>query len=199
MRSKLFFAACLLIGICLNSCNNKKSTLNKNKQDIVWNDKIQDTFFGLTLGDTVDADFAVANMRSKGFYFQDDISTNTLLHFRNRDSKYFSFGGLSFEMLDIFIGNNMLCGICFMNSTDDKASALANYNNIKAALDAKYSPTTVAITDTTTYAKCQYRGKNETYATVACYRYQAVSKKIHIGTDLYYRTFKGQEKASDEL
>ncbi len=199
MRSKLFIATCLLIGICLNSCNNKKSTLNKNKQGIVWNEKIQDTFFGLTLGDTVDADFVVANMRNKGFYFANDVSTNTILHFRNLGSKYFSFGGLSFEMLDISIKNNMLYSISFINSSTDKSSALAGYNNIKDALEAKYSATPVTPKDTTIYAQTAFYGRNNTYASVTCHRYESVSKDIFIGIGLHYETSRGSGKANDEL
>ncbi len=191
MKSKVFIAICLLIGICLNSCNNKPK--------IVWNDKVQDTFFGMTLGDPVDADFVIKNMRSKGFCFNYTYSTNTLLHFRNRDSEYFSFGGLSWAMLDISIDNGILTGIRFMNSSTDKASALSDYNDIKDALEAKYSATPVTPKDTTIYAQTTFCGRNNTYASVSCYRYESVSKHILICTQILYETDKGKEKVNEEL
>lgn len=191
MKSKVFIAICLLTGICLSSCNNKPKT--------VWNDKVQDTFFGMTLGDPVDADFVIKNLRNKGFRFNYTYSTSTLLHFSNMDSEYFSFGGLSWAMLDISIDNGILTSIRFMNSSTDKASALENYNDIKDALEAKYSATPVNPKDTTLYAETSFYGRNNTYASVSCYRYESVSNQIFIGTQILYETDKGKEKVNEEL
>ncbi len=191
MKSKVFITICLLIGICLNSCNNKPN--------IVWNDKVQDTFFGMTLGDQVDVNFVIKNMRNKGFYFNDKYSTNNLLHFSKKDSEYFSFGGLSWAMLDITIDNGIFSSIGFINSSTDKASALRGYNNIKDALVAKYSATPITQKDTTIYAQTVFCGRNNTYASVSCYRYESVNKKILIGTQMLYETDKGKGKVNEEL
>ena len=199
MKSKVLIAACLLLGICLNSCNNGKTAFNKDKLDTVWNDKVQDTFFGLTLGDTMSADSIVTYMQNKGFSFDKEYSTNTFLAFSNRDSKYFSFGGFNWEYLDIGTYNNTLECIRFMDAKKDKASALDWYNRVKAALDEKYSPTDVAIKDTITYAISKYCGRNKTTATVLCDRYESVSHDIYIGISLKYWTGKWRGKAYDEL
>lgn len=199
MKSKVLIAACLLLGICLNSCNNGKTAFNKDKLDTVWNDKVQDTFFGLTLGDTMSADSIVTYMQDKGFYFNEYYSTNTLLHFTNSGSKYFSFGGFVWDFLYIGTYNNTLGCIRFSNTRKDKADALDCYNSVKAALDKKYSPTDVAIKDTITYAISKYCGRNKTTATVCCDRYESVGHSIWIDTSLQYCTEKWREKAHDEL
>ena len=199
MKSKIFILFCLFIGISFISCNSNKTASNTEQLDTVWNEKVQDSFFGLTLGDSAEVDFIVANLQNKGFYFSNDCSSNTLLHFRSANSQYFSFGGLTWEMLDISIENNVLQKITFMNSSLDKAGAIGNYDGIKSAVDAKYSPTERILNDTTIYKKTSYFGRNGVSVNVSCFRYETISKKIMIGTTLSYWTQKNIKPANDEL
>lgn len=50
MKNKIFVIFCLLLAIGMNSCGNKQTTSGKDKLDTVWNERVQDTFYGLVLG-----------------------------------------------------------------------------------------------------------------------------------------------------
>lgn len=199
IMNKLVFTFCLLFGFSLCSCNGNKTTSDKKELDTVWNEKVQNSFYGLKLGTPVSVDQIVNTIENQGFYFNKEYSTDEVLHFRARQSRYFTFGGLSWEMLDIYRKGDVLQVICFINSSLDKAESIQNYNNIKNAIENKYLPTSVQPRDTTTYAQTRYFGKNEIGATVSCYRYETVSKNIMIGTTLSYWTMKNIKPANDEL
>ena len=49
------------------------------------------------------------------------------------------------------------------------------------------------------YAETYYLGRNKVYSTLSCFRYEAVEKKIMIGTRLVYWTKKGKKASNDEL
>lgn len=198
MKSKIFILFCLLMGISFTSCNNNKTTSNKEELDTVWNEKVQDSFYGLKLGSTASIEQITKVLEEHGFYFIREYSSNELLHFKYQQSKYFSFGGLSWEILDIRRTNNTLTSICFMNTHLDKAESLEHYNNVKNAVEAKYRPTVIIPKDTTTYAQTVYFGRNAG-ATITCFRYETVSKEIMIGTTLSYWTQKYIKPANDEL
>lgn len=199
MKNKIFVIFCLLLAIGMNSCGNKQTISGKDKLDTVWNERVQDTFYGLVLGKEASVDKIVTTLESHGFYWTKQYSTDELLHFRSRQSQYFSFGGLSWQMLDVERTNNILSAVRFMNSGLDKAAALSTYKNIKIAMEAKYSPSAIATTDTTIYAETYYLGRNKVYSTLSCFRYEAVEKKIMIGTRLVYWTKKGKKASNDEL
>ena len=52
MKNKVFILICLLVGIAFNSCNSNKTISSKEQLDTVWNDKVQDSFYGLVLGNS---------------------------------------------------------------------------------------------------------------------------------------------------
>lgn len=108
-------------------------------------------------------------------------------------------GGVTWEMLNIERHGDVLNCVCFMNSSIDKASSLSIYNNIKAAVEAKYSPSTIITIDTTVYARTYYLGRNRVCATLSCFRYETIGRKIMIGTSLVYWTKKGKKASNDEL
>lgn len=199
IMNKLVLFFYLLLGVSLWSCNSNKTASKTEELDTVWNEKVQNKFFGLTIGDSAEVDFIVANLQNKGFYFLNDCSSNTLLHFRSANSRFFSFGGLTWEMLDISIENSVLQKITFMNSSLDKAEAIGGYDVVKSAVDAKYSPTERISNDTTIYKKASYFGRNGVNVNVSCFRYETISKKIMIGTTLSYWTQKNIKPANDEL
>lgn len=182
------------------SCSNNKQTSSKGEElDTVWNEKVQDIFYGLRLGDSLDVNTIVATLESYGFWFNEKYSSEDCLNFRSRQSQYFSFGGLGFEMLDIFRNDGILTGVRFVNSSKDKASSLKVYSGIKNTMDSKYSPTSIISNDTTVYAMTRYYGKNKVCAVVSCFRYESVGKEILIGTQLKYIKPNVLERPSDEL
>lgn len=189
----------LITGIVFNSCNSNKTTSNKEELDTVWNEKVQNSFYDLKLGTPTSVEQIVNSLEKHGFYFFKEYSTDESLHFSFRKSQYFTFGGLSWEMLDIYRKGDVLQAVSFSNCSLDKAESIQGYNNIKNAIENKYLPTSVQPKDTTTYEKTLYFGRNNVGATISCFRYETVSKKIMISTTLSYWTMKNIKPANDEL
>lgn len=198
MKSKIFILFCLLIEISFISCNSNKTASNTEELDTVWNEKVQNSFYDLKLGTPTSVEQIVNSLEKQGFYFVKKYSTDELLHFRFRQSQYFTFGGLTWEMLDIYREGDVLQAVYFRNSSLDKAESIQNYNYIKDAIENKYLPTSVQPKDTTIYEKTLYFGRNNVRAAVSCYRYETVTKKIMIGTELSYSQ-KNIKPANDEL
>lgn len=199
MKSKIFILFCLLIEISFISCNSNKTASNTEELDTVWNEKVQNTFYDLKLGTPTSVEQIVNSLEKQGFYFVKEYSTDELLHFRFRQSQYFTFGGLTWEMLDIYREGDVLQAVFFRNSSLDKTESIQNYNYIKDAIENKYLPTSVQPKDTTIYEKTLYFGRNNVGATISCFRYETVSKKIMISTTLSYWTMKNIKPANDEL
>ena len=197
--NKLVLFFCVLLGVCLCSCSSNKTASNTEELDTVWNEKVQDSFYDLKLGTPTSVEQIVNSLGKHGFYFVKEYSTDELLHFGTRQSRYFSFGGLSWTMLDIYRKGDVLQAVAFKNSSLDKAESIHDYNNIKNTIENKYLPTSVQPKDTTTYAQTRYFGRNNIGATVSCYRYETVENKIIIGTTLTYWTMKKIKPANDEL
>ena len=193
----LFFG--VLLGVCLCSCSSNKTASNTEELDTVWNEKVQNSFYDLKLGTPTSVEQIVNSLGKHGFYFVKEYSTDELLHFGTRQSRYFSFGGLSWTMLDIYRKGDVLQAVAFKNSSLDKAESIHDYNNIKNTIENKYLPTSVQPKDTTTYAQTRYFGRNNIGATISCFRYETVEKKIMIGTTLSYWTMKNIKPANDEL
>lgn len=189
----------LITGIVFNSCNSNKTTSNKEELDTVWNEKVQNSFYDLKLGTPTSVEQIVNSLEKHGFYFVKEYSTDEILHFRFRESRYFSFGGLSWTMLDMYRKGDVLEEVSFRNSSLDKAESIQGYNNIKNAIENKYLPTSVQPKDTTTYEKTLYFGRNNVGATISCFRYETVSNEIMISTTLSYWTMKNIKPANDEL
>lgn len=188
----------LITGIVFNSCNSNKTTSNKEELDTVWNEKVQNSFYNLKLGTPTSVEQIVNSLEKHGFYFIKEYSTDESLHFRFLESQYFTFGGLTWEMLDIYREGDVLQAVYFRNSSLDKAESIQNYNYIKDAIENKYLPTSVQPKDTTIYEKTLYFGRNNVRAAVSCYRYETVTKKIMIGTELSYSQ-NNIKPANDEL
>lgn len=198
MKSKIFILFCLLIEISFISCNSNKTASNTEELDTVWNEKVQNSFYDLKLGTPTSVEQIVNSLEKHGFYFIKEYSTDESLHFRFHESQYFTFGGLTWEMLDIYREGDVLQAVYFRNSSLDKTESIQNYNYIKDAIENKYLPTSVQPKDTTIYEKTLYFGRNNVRAAVSCYRYETVTKKIMIGTELSYSQ-KNIKPANDEL
>lgn len=192
---------CLSIVVCLLanfSCGNHSKTENAKKEvDTIWNEKVQDTFFGATFGDSVPK--VIDQLSANGFYLVKDVSSESLLHFSARQGRFFTFGNMTWEMLDIGAKNGIFNYIRFVNASEDKASALSAYNSLKNTIAAKYDLTEPTIQDTTLYAASSIFGKNQTRAQVSCYRYETINNNIMIAVSLDYWSNKPFTSVSDDL
>lgn len=198
MKSIFLYLSIAISLIASYSCGNHSKTENAQKEvDTIWNEKVQDTFFGATFGDSVPK--VIEQLSANGFYLQKDISSESLLHFRARQGKYFTFGNMTWEMLDIGAENGVFNYIRFINAKEDKASALSAYRNLENAIAAKYGLTEPTIQDTTLYAASLIVGKNQNSASVSCDRYETISHTIMIGVRLEYWSEKEFTSVSDDL
>lgn len=72
---KKFLVLCMLGLLVVASCNNNKQTSsNGEKLDTVWNEKVQDTFYGLRLGDSLDVNTIVATLEAMVFGLMKNIA-----------------------------------------------------------------------------------------------------------------------------
>ena len=197
MKSIVYLFLCFSLIISIYSCGGKSNNEEPTeKVDTVWNEKVQDVFFDAKFGDSIPD--VVKKFGKHDFILLENISTDALLHFSSTQGRYFTFGNIGWEMLDVIAENGRFTGIRFMNASDDKASALNHYNNLKNAIGAKYKITPVETSDTTVYAKCSIFGHNESAASISCYRYETISNDIKIAIQLYYSTSKNYG-VSEEL
>lgn len=192
--------AFLLLGIVIAafflSCNGHSTKGEKSSVDTIWNENVQDIFFGVSFGESKET--LIETFKKEGFVANSAISTEEYVHFFPTKSRYYSFGGCNWEMLDITFSNDKFVGITFMNSSKDKVAAIPQYEHLKKLLTNKYKETIVGKEDTTVYGHTVIFGKN-TNAEATCFRYESISKHILIGVSLTYFSKKYYEGAEDEL
>lgn len=195
------FVFLLFIALFAISCNNKQAdTDSDEKIDTIWNEKVQDVFFDIKLGDRANREEIVSTLYNHGIYFDKYASTEDALCFGPSQSIYFSFGGLNWVHLSIDIKGGLIYRVRFDSAHKDKASAMSSYKSIKDTIETKYSPTILpSPSDSTLYASSLYVGKNNINAGIGCRRSESISHKIFIYTILEYYLSKEPKSQNDEL
>lgn len=193
---KAFLLLGIIIAAFILSCNGNSTKGEKSSVDTIWNENVQDKFFGVSFGESKET--LIETFKKEGFVAGFATSTEEYVHFFPTKSQYYSFGGYNWEMLDITFSNDKFVGIKFMNSSKDKAEAMSQYEQLKELLTNKYKETIVEKKDTTVYGLTAIFSK-DTYAIAACYRYESISKNILIGVSLEYFSNKYYKGAEDEL
>jgi hypothetical protein len=193
---KAFLLLGIIIAAFILSCNGNSTKGEKSSVDTIWNENVQDKFFGVSFGESKET--LIETFKKEGFVANFATSTEEYVHFFPTKSQYYSFGGYNWEMLDITFSNDKFVGIKFMNSSKDKAEAMSQYEQLKKLLTNKYKETIVEKKDTTVYGLTAIFS-NDTYAIAACYRYESISKNILIGVSLEYFSNKYYKGAEDEL
>ncbi len=182
--------ACI-VGL-MTACNNQKRTDGGDKptQEIVYNDKIQNTFFGVPFGSSKDE--VVAGFAKHDFY-EDRYSTNDQLSFNKKDGGpfglimgRFSFGGINWSHLYVNMSNNQFYSIDFTNAHKTKESAMEQFESVMTAVSAKYQLFEDPIDDTTSYKRFAGVTKTNQWVLVSCYSYESVSNERYIGVSLAY-------------
>lgn len=137
---------CVLI-VTLFSCNSKTDTSTAGGNNggdnvvdktttpsIIYNDSIQDTFFGVKFG--TDKSELIRKFVSNNLVYNKYLSDDTGLHFTARNGRNYNFGGLSWEMLTVGLSNNRFYYIQFMNAFKDKAAAINSYENLLSTISS---------------------------------------------------------------
>ena len=196
----------IMVAICANmvSCKSKdgESNTQVSEKDIAYNEKIQDTFFGVPFGST--GEEVEAGFKKTGFYTNSN-RTASILFFEpyGADSK-FSFGGLTWDYLRAqFSGDGIRNGgkfysIQFCSAYKTKEAALSDFNSVMNALSNKYTLTKINPTDTSTYKIYVGQTRNNQVIYVVCRSYESYGHERWIGVELGY-TDNNYNKVSDEL
>ena len=195
--NKISFLITLALFLSLVSCGNNQSNSKTNNNAEVDNDSIQGIFFETPFGATKEE--IITNFSKHGLSLDTYNSTDEVLHFDSKGSRYFSFGGFGWAKCRVMLNNNKLHCIDFYTPQKDKASSLNAYEAIENAVENKYHMLEVTPSDTTVYAKKRgYSKKQKRGVNITCYRYESVGMMIFFTAELTYYD-ENYESTSDEL
>lgn len=176
----------------MGSCGAKKDKTGANES-------IQGTFFDVSFGASKDE--VVSAFAAHNFYLDTSISTEEYLPFSYQKSQYFSFGGLGWEKVNVFLTNGKFNYIEFYQTFKDKAEAIQRCESNLSTVSQKYNLTKEEPTDSTSYMVFTGKSKKEPNreVIVTAYRYESVSKDIYYTASLIYRDDSYSNYVSDEL
>ncbi len=197
---KKLFVLLIVSCICICSCkksNNSANSSNTVKQDTVYNENIQSVFFDTPFGASKEE--VIKKFKLHDFIPYTQTSSDALIHFHPIQSQKYSFGNMTWDMLDVGFVNGKFNYIRFMNASKDKVSAIQNYENVLSSVSAKYEMMEQVPEDTTFYKMSIAYSKVNRYVSVYCFRYETISKEIRIGTVLEYLDRSFNNEVSDEL
>ena len=199
-----FLLLSLMVAMASCSSETKTTTSNDEKEvskqlEIVYNDSIQKTFFGVSFG--AERKEVIQKMSEHHLSFDSYNSTETTLRFSSSQGRVFTFGGMSWEMLDIGLSNSRFYYIRFMNAHNDKAAALQNFDNLLSTVSTKYSMNEITPRDSTEYKKSAGYSKRDPHheVVIKAYRYESIGKKILNGVSLEYFDTDYKSTVIDEL
>lgn len=205
MRKNFIIGTLACVFGLMTACNNNQTATDggdeaTSEREIVYNDKIQDTFFGVPFGSTgedVEAGFNKAGLHKT-------ISSTAKVYFFEPYSSKFSFGGLTWDYLrtefsgDGAKNDGKFYSIQFCSAYKTKEGALSDFNGVMNALSHKYTLTKIVPTDTSTYKMYVGQTINNQVIIVSCSSYESFGHERWIGIELNYSDYS-YEKVSDEL
>ena len=193
MKKLVFCFVCFALAMLfMNSCN-----LSKPKE--AFNDSIQGTFFGVPFG--AKKKELVDKFAEKDLMLNLSISTDEFLAFYPVIGRSYTFGGMNWEILNVWMSNGQFYAIQFYNSLKDKAEAISVGMSLVETISEKYKMAKEEPKDSTTCLIYRGKSKKEKKREVVVHvsRYEAVDKTIYYGTFLQYSDNKYKAPASDEL
>lgn len=195
----IFIIAAIVVVLGSLTCGGSGCSQSKDKIDTLWNETVQNVFFDTPFG--ASRDEVIKNFAKHGFTLNRSVSNDTWLAFDYNKSDYYSFGGMTWENLNVFLTNGKFSSIEFYNPKKDKAEALDAYNGIVKELSGKYKLTTIEPEpgDTTVYGKKNAYSKSGCRAWVKCYRYESIGNEIFYTATLGYINDSIANEVSDEL
>ena len=189
----MFLASAMLY---MGSCGAKQSGSKKDATNT--NESIQGAFFGVSFGASKDE--VINAFAAHDFYLNTNLSTEEYLPFSYQKSQYFSFGGLAWENVNVFLKNGKFFYIEFYHTFKDKAQAIqrceSNLSTVSQKYNLKEEPT-----DSTNYMVFRGKSKKEPNreVIVVAYRYESVGKDIYYTASLIYKDDSYSNYVSDEL
>ena len=176
---------------CKSNNNNNSTAL-----DTVWNESIQDEFFGVHFGATKKE--LLNNFAQHGIICDYNLSTITSLSMVSNQGKYFSFGDINWNGLNVYFNKNKFYSIQFYCSFKDKQTAMHMYENLKSMLSQKYKFTEMPPSqDSTLYERAIALGKNQDRMGLACTHRESVGNEMWYYVFLEYQTLAPIDISSD--
>lgn len=181
----------LILAIAITSCNkggnNKTSESGTEKNEVKteeqpYNESIQNVFFGVPFGATYEE---ACEKLSQDFWFRNLSTKNRLVPYPKSGDKI-SFGGRSWDKLDMYFSNNKFYSIDLYNCFKTKESAMSSVNGLYSVVSQKYNMKIVQENDTTIYAKAYGITKTNQQVVIECYSYESVGHERWIGVSLRY-------------
>ncbi len=164
--------------------------------DTVWNESIQDEFFGVHFGATKKE--LLNNFAQHGIICNDNLSTNTSLSMVSNQGEYISFGDINWNGLNVYFNKNKFNSIQFYCSFKDKQEALHLYENLKSMLSQKYKFTEMPPSqDSTVYERAIALGKNQNRMGINCAHCESVGHEMWYYVFLDYQTLAPIDISSD--
>ncbi len=189
----IFVAILSLSAMTACKSNNKN---NQTALDTVWNESIQDEFFGVHFGATKKE--LLNNFAQHGIICNDNLSTNTSLSMVSNQGEYISFGDINWNGLNVYFNKNKFNSIQFYCSFKDKQEALHLYENLKSMLSQKYKFTEMPPSqDSTLYERTIALGKNQNRMGINCAHCESVGHEMWYYVFLDYQTLAPIDISSD--
>ena len=190
----IIFVAILSLS-AMTSCKSNNNN-NQTALDTVWNESIQDEFFGVHFGATKKE--LVNKFAQHGIICNDNLSTNTTLCMVSNQGEYFSFGDINWNHMKVYFNKNKFNSIQFYCSYKNKQKALHFYENLKSMLSQKYKFTEMPPSqDSTVYERAIALGKNQNRMGLFCTHYESVDNEMWYGVFLEYQTLAPIDISSD--
>ena len=182
---KLFLL--LTLSLCMLSCDKAKEEKTQEKKEpkkeIALNDDIQDTFFGVKFG--ASREEVIDAFQKQGLHLDKRFSTNDFLQFLPC-GRYFSFGGMSWGCVNVFLSNGKFWAINFNETTENKETALEGYESVLANVASKYKVAELPIEDENLYKKSGGATKDGRYIVIACHKGESFSGEMRYYFGLEY-------------
>jgi len=190
-------ATTITVFSCKNNNSVKVSDKDSTKVDTLWNEKVQNEFFDTPFGASKKE--VIKNFAKHGFTYNKVLSSEQRLVFDHQGSRYYNFGGMSWELLNVYINDGKFSAISFYTPIKDKAEAISNYEGIADVLSKKYYLTSIEPNDSTVYGVQCALSKSNIIAQVSCYRYESIGKEIFYTAELSYADTNIENEISEEL
>ena len=190
----IIFVAILSLS-AMTSCKSNNNN-NSTALDTVWNESIQDEFFGVHFGATKKE--LLNKFAKHGIICNDNLSTNTSLSMVSNQGEYISFGDINWNGLNVYFNKNKFNSIQFYCSFKDKQEALHLYENLKSMLSQKYKFTEMPPSqDSTLYERTIALGKNQNRMGINCAHCESVGHEMWYYVFLDYQTLAPIDISSD--
>lgn len=190
----IIFVAILSLS-AMTSCKSNNNN-NQTALDTVWNESIQDEFFGVHFGATKKE--LVNKFAQHGIICNYNLSTITSLSMVSNQGKYFSFGDINWNGVNVYFIKNKFNSIQFYCSFKDKQEAMHMYENLKSMLSQKYKFTEIPPSqDSTSYERTIALGKNQNSMDLVYIHSESVGYEMWYYVFLYYQTLAPIDISSD--